>query len=337
MRNVRTILVLILVILALLASYFTLRLLNSPAAPKTVNQLPNSDTLWKAPDTGLLDQSEEAALIRYGRALIANTSYYLGPKGTVGHLTNGMNCQNCHLDAGTRAWGNNFAAVNSMYPIFRQRSGTNETIFKRVTDCFERSLNGKAPDTNSREMQAIKKYIVWLGQRVPVKTKPAGAGIKELPLLARAADPRAGKAIYINKCQRCHGANGEGIPNSEPGSSYLFPPLWGDDSYNTGAGLYRLSRFAGYVKSNMPFDKHSDTAMTVEECWDVAAFVNSQPRPQKIFKGDWPDISGKPFDHPFGPYKDSFSEKQHKYGPFTPIQQQKSAIAKNGNKAVAGN
>jgi thiosulfate dehydrogenase len=51
----------------------------------------------------------------------------------------------------------------------------------------------------------------------------------------------------------------------------------------------------------------------------VAAFVNSQPRPTKDKSKDWPDISKKPFDQPFGPYKDAFSETQHKYGPYPPI------------------
>jgi thiosulfate dehydrogenase len=97
--------------------------------------------------------------------------------------------------------------------------------------------------------------------------------------------------------------------------------LWGNHSYNNGAGLYRLSRFAGYVKDNTPFAQatHKAPALTDEEAWDVAAFVNSQPRPQKDLSNDWPDISKKPFDHPFGPYSDDFNDRQHKYGPFQPI------------------
>lgn len=60
--------------------------------------------------------------------------------------------------------------------------------------------------------------------------------------------------------------------------------------------------------------------ISVEQAWDVAAFVNSKPRPVKYFKTDGPDISTKPVDYPFGPYSDSFSETQHKYGPFDDIQ-----------------
>jgi thiosulfate dehydrogenase len=59
--------------------------------------------------------------------------------------------------------------------------------------------------------------------------------------------------------------------------------------------------------------------LSVEEAWDVSAYVNSMPRPQQKFAEDWPNIAKKPFDHPFGPYTDGFSEQQHKYGPFKPI------------------
>ncbi|HTH31559.1 MAG TPA: hypothetical protein VL946_09415, partial [Lacibacter sp.] len=69
-----------------------------------------------------------------------------------------------------------------------------------------------------------------------------------------------------------------------------------------------------------------------EEAWDVAAFVNSQPRPSKNLSSDWPDISKKPIDHPFGPYADTFTEQQHKYGPFAPIKEHKEQQRKSGTK-----
>jgi thiosulfate dehydrogenase len=285
--------------------------------------------LWHPPDTTKIPFTVEGMLIRYGRDLIANTSFYLGPKGKVAAITNGMNCQNCHLDAGTRLWGNNYSGVFATYPRFRERSGTIENIYKRVNDCIERSLNGNKLDTTSHEMLAIAAYIKWLGQNVPRNIRPEGVGISDLPFLSRAADPALGKLVYEEKCQRCHGADGSGLLHTD-NSRYVYPPLWGKNSYNTGAGLYRLSRFAGYVKDNMPFGvSHNATQLTDEAAWDVAAFVNSQPRPAKHFSKDWPAISGKPVDHPFGPYIDSFSEKQHKYGPFVPIIE---AHKKPGNK-----
>lgn len=264
---------------------------------------------------------EKDSLVRYGRQLIENTSYYLGPKGVVMQITNGMNCQNCHVDGGTVPWGNNYSAVASTYPQFRARSGGMETIVKRVSDCMERSLNAnKAVDSNSKEMKAIIAYMHWLGDGIPKGTKPKGSGIMNIDYLDRAADPEKGKTVFINKCQRCHMPDGLGQKKLD-GHGYIYPPLWGPDSYNTAAGLFRISRFAGYVKNNMPYGEidYRNPQLTDEEAWDVAAFVNSQPRPSKILKEDWPDISQKPIDHPFGPFSDGFSEEQHKYGPFKPI------------------
>jgi len=64
---------------------------------------------------------------------------------------------------------------------------------------------------------------------------------------------------------------------------------------------------------------YQNPQLTDEEAWDIAAFVNSQPRPSKDLSKDWPKISEKPVDHPFGPYADMFTEQQHKFGPFQPI------------------
>lgn len=290
------------------------------------------EKVWSAPDTSDLANTAHDVLVKYGRELISNTAYYLGPKGKVLHITNGMNCQNCHLEAGTKIWGNNYSAVAANYPKYRERSGTIENIYKRVNDCIERSLNGKPLDTLSREMQALKAYIEWVGKDVAKGTKPAGAGITELTYLYQAADPGKGKEIYTAKCQSCHGENGEGKFDGT-GTGYQYPPLWGAHSFNFGAGLYRISRFAGYIKSNMPFGANYDNPqLSDEEAWNVAAYVLSKPRPAKDISKDWPKISAKPIDHPFGPYADTFSERQHKYGPFLPI----AEFKKNQKQVTTG-
>lgn len=281
-----------------------------------------TDSSWIAPSL-FVDQElqgESRALVLYGQELIAHTSRYLGPNGSVMALSNGMNCQNCHLDAGKRLDGNNYSAVFATYPKFRDRSGGMESIYKRVSDCFQRSLNGQAPDSNSREYKAIHAYIKWLGKDVAKGAKPKGSGIPKIPYMDRAADPAKGKTVYQNQCQSCHGADGQGQLNLA-GNEYEYPPLWGDKSFNVSAGLFRLSNMAGYVYTNMPFNQAmpGSPKLSVEEAWDVSAYVNSMPRPQRKFQEDWPNISKKPFDHPFGPYTDGFSEQQHKYGPFKAI------------------
>lgn len=283
-------------------------------------------SLWQAPDPEGMEWADDAELILYGRDLVVHTQDYFGPAGLVRPASiNGLNCQNCHLDAGSKPWGNNYAAVQSMYPQFRERSGSEETIAKRVNDCFERSLNGQPLDTTGLEMLAIKAYIAWLGQSVPAKVKPKGSGLWAPEMLDRPADPVRGQAVYVAKCQSCHGPDGQGLPMPESARDY--PPLWGERSYAESAGLYRLSRFAGYVKANMPLGATWDNPqLSDEEAWDVAAFVNSQPRPKHRFLDtDFPKVAGKPFDHPFGPYSDTFPQIQHKYGPFQPILAAKKA------------
>jgi thiosulfate dehydrogenase len=310
--------------LILLAMFITalseLVRLTRKSTPQAVTK--ESNTEWVAPSLFTDNQLKgaERELVIYGEDLIANTARYFGPQGSVAQTTNGLNCQNCHLQAGKKIWGNNYSAVFSTYPKFRDRSGRMESVYKRVSDCFERSLNGTAPDSNSREYQAIYAYMKWLGQDVKKGEKPTGSGITKLPYLDRAADPAKGKIVYEAQCKSCHGTDGGG-QLSLNGMTYEYPPLWGPQSYNTGAGLYRISNLAGYVKSNMPFNQatHNNPLLSDAEAWDVAAYINSQPRPVKDLKGDWPDISKKPFDHPFGPFTDGFSESQHKYGPYGPI------------------
>ena len=281
-------------------------------------QVPQDD-FWK-PALITDDLSPEIkAQIEYGKELIVHTSQYLGPKGSVKPISNGMNCQNCHLDAGTKPWGNNYGAVFSTYPKYRARSGSKEDLTKRVNDCFERSLNGKPLKEDSKEMIAIKAYIEFIGKEVPKGEKPKGSGIYDLAFLDRPIDPIKGKVLYEGKCQTCHQANGEGQMNAD-GTEYLFPPLWGKNSYNHGAGLYRMSRMAGYIRYNMPQGaSFANPQLTDEEAWDIAAYINSQERPTKSLKNDWPKIEEKPFDHPFGPFADKFSEAEHKFGPYQPI------------------
>ncbi|GAA4028206.1 c-type cytochrome [Hymenobacter glaciei] len=273
-----------------------------------------------APDTALIPLTAAGREIRYGRALVARTAAYLGPRGTVGSYTNGMNCQNCHLQAGTQGFANNYLAVAATYPKLRARSGTAEGIEKRVADCMKRSLNGRAVPVGSREMRAIVAYIQWLGTGIPKGKEVYGTGFVPLPYLNRAADPQIGKAVFAAKCQSCHGAAGQGQLLAH-GRGYQYPPLWGPGSYNDGAGLFRVSRFARFVKAAMPFGASFDhPQLTDAQAWDVAAFVNSQPRPHLPTPHDWPNIAQKPIDYPFGPYADSFSATQHKFGPFQPIE-----------------
>lgn len=341
-RLINLMLLLIVIIIALPLGYY---LINMPKRPKlklddTAAVIAEVKTVvqefWIAPDVSTITNAEQKAEVEYGKELIAHTAKYLGPNGSVKQISNGMNCQNCHLQAGTAVFGNNYGSVASLYPKFRARSGTEEGIEKRVNDCFERSLNGSALETESKELKAIVAYINFLGTNVKKGEKAKGSGFKDMAYLDRAANPVLGKAVYAGKCQSCHQADGLGVLNPDK-SEYTFPPLWGKNSYNDGAGLYRISNLAKYVKNNMPMGaSHESPILTDEEAWDVAAYINSQTRPHINVPKDWPDKSKKPIDHPFGPYSDKFSEEQHKFGPFKPIaeEQKKSSESSKNNTAV---
>ncbi|MBL7902805.1 MAG: c-type cytochrome [Bacteroidia bacterium] len=303
--------------------------LFTEAAREEFRQKLMKSMFWQAPDDSELESEKNKAQILYGKDLIVNTALYFGDKGRVNAgATNGMNCQNCHLEAGTKIFGNNYGSVASTYPKYRARSGTMENITKRVNDCFERSLNGQTLDSNSTEMKAIIAYIYWLGKNTEKGKKAAGSGFKDMRFLDRAANPGKGAVVYAEKCQSCHQKDGLGLMNGDK-TAFTYPPLWGPKSYNAGAGLFRLSNFAKYVKYNMPLGaSHHSSQLSDEEAWDVAAFVNSQSRPMMDIKNDWPKLEEKPFDHPFGPYADGFDETQHKYGPFKVILEKQKLLNK---------
>jgi thiosulfate dehydrogenase len=291
------------------------------------------DAPWKGADSSVIPKTEEGKMIAYGRTLIVHTSKYYGPNGSIAHSSNGMNCQNCHMEAGTRPYGNNLGAVSTTYPRISPRSGNVVTIAGKVNECFIRSMNGQPIDTNSKEMQALVAYIQWLGKDVKKGQELLGSGgIKALHFMSRAADPEKGHVLFDELCSRCHGKDGQGQfttdvlkdPTKQQGGNatkddvYYYPPLWGSHSYNAVATLYRISKLAGFIQKNMPYPMdYRSTVLTEEQAWDIAAYINSQDRPVKDHSKDYAaDVSKKPYDFPFGPYSDGFTEAQHKYGPY---------------------
>ena len=315
---------------------------NADSSSTSLAELFADEHVWTAPDPSSIPLNDEGKLISYGRRLIIHTSKYFGPTGSLSKSTNGMNCQNCHLDAGTRPYGNNLGAVASIYPKFSPRSGNVVTIAGKVNECLTRSMNGTPIDTTGKEMNAFIAYIKWLGKDVKKGETPDGSGgIKAPHFIARAADPEKGKEVFDQLCARCHGKDGQGQfvadvlkdktkqqgGNATKDDLFYYPALWGSHSFNGVATLYRLSKFAGFVQNNMPYPiSYKSPVLTNEEAWDVAAFVNSRERPMNDHSKDYLiDISKKPFDFPFAPYADTFSEDQHKFGPYIEMPSAKKA------------
>lgn len=280
-----------------------------------------STKTWQLPTA--LPEGELGERIKYGEQLITDTAQYLGPEAAKPELRvagNHLSCKNCHLQAGKQANAIGFVGVSQRYPKYRGREDRVTSLAERVNGCFQRSLNGKPLPEDGAEMQAILAYMQWLSEGISPEVE--GQGTPKLAFLERAADPKAGQLIYTQQCSVCHGAEGAGVlkrPN-QPESGYTFPPLWGPDSYNDGAGMHRVHTAAQFIHANMPL---GNAKLSVEEAYDVSAFINSQPRPHKVGREkDYPNLSKKPVDTPYGPYADTFSETQHKYGPFGDIKKQ---------------
>jgi len=144
-----------------------------------------------------------------------------------------------------------------------------------------------------------------------------------MPELTRAADPAHGSGVYAQNCAACHGADGLGKRADTPGGTqgYEFPPLWGAESFNDGAGMDRLIGAANFIHNNMPNGTSwTVPALSEADAWDVAAFVQPQPRPHKAnLDRDYPVALERPVDSGYGPYADGFGQAQHRLGPFAPI------------------
>ncbi len=300
---------------------------NRPVPAPKENPYYSRDTAtFMAPDTSTIPNDQFGDLVRYGRDLILHTAYYIGPNGIKGkYLGNKMNCTNCHLDAGTRPYGFNFFSSYARYPQYRGRENEVLTMEQRVNNCIERPHSGIPLPLDCKEMVAMVCYIRWVGTNVPIGHQVKGDECLEIEYPDRAADPEKGAKIYAAVCSSCHGINGEG-KGPEDSVTYQFPPLWGPHSYQIGSSPYRVVKLARFLKGNMP-DKIATWRkpfLTDEQALDVAAFINDDrihSRPQKKDKStpDYPDPKGKAIDYGIGPFIDTFSEQQHKFGPFKPI------------------
>lgn len=225
------------------------------------------------PDS-LIPGGVEGASIRRGRALVINTRDSLPA-----HVGNRLRCTSCHLDGGIRPEAMPLSGVWARFPQYRTRSGIVERMEDRVNDCFRRSMNGSDLPADGADMRDMIAWFGWISRDVPVGGTVPGQGIPAVAPLD--PDTANGERLYAAECARCHGAAGEG--------TIIAPPVWGDSSYNIGAGMARIRTMAAFLRRNMPYDRPG--SLTDQQAYDLAAYVNGQPRP---------DYPGKELDWPFG-------------------------------------
>lgn len=222
-------------------------------------------------DSEVTDPFALASLQR-GRALLRNTRDSL-PR----NVGNKLQCVSCHAMDGTQKNTMSLVGVYARFPQYRARSGRIDLLEDRINDCFERSMNGRALPSGSDAMRDLVSYMAFLSRGVPAGSRVDGQGLPALQPLV--GDTAAGRAHYATTCVACHGARGEGTAAA--------PPLWGPQSYNIGAGMARLHTAAAFIRSAMP--QTAPGSLTAQQAYDLAAYINSQPRPDFARKEfDWP-------------------------------------------------
>ncbi|MGB6307292.1 MAG: c-type cytochrome, partial [Steroidobacteraceae bacterium] len=223
------------------------------------------------PQESALPDDEFGNMVRMGEEIFEDSQHY-----APAFVGNALRCSSCHLNAGRKADSAPLWAAYVAYPEYRAKNKKVNTFAERLQGCFEYSMNGKAPPLGGPVLVALESYAHWLATGAPIGPNLRGRGYPKLPKPALAADYERGKAVYREKCSLCHGEEGAGRRAAD--GSAAFPALWGSESFNWGAGIAGIANAAAFIEANMPLSQ----AQTLEpqEAWDVAAYMDSQERPQ---------------------------------------------------------
>ncbi|NNF18708.1 MAG: c-type cytochrome [Flavobacteriaceae bacterium] len=322
---VRKLFVLFLTIFVLITTVFLGLFMYKPSPTTSIDSMADVELEEWQPKDVLSELESMPPEVKYGYLLIAESSKYMGPAATNPDMRftgNGLACANCHLQAGTQAGSGSWVGVTDRFPQFRGRSNKIGSIEDRINGCMERSMNGKKLPDESEEMKAIVAYMEWLSTDIPEEKVKEYKGYVPIKIPEAAVDLEKGKVVYTRECALCHGENGQGVRHQDAEKGYQYPPLWGEDSYNDGAGMHRVITAAEFIKGNMPFGQAQwdNPKLSDEEAYNVAGYINSFERPHKEnTENDYPDLKLKPVSTPYGPWADDFTAEQHKYGPFLPI------------------
>lgn len=263
------------------------QLKNDMPAITDISDITNTDQATDAakpaitmPDLATIPDDEYGAAVRRGLQIVNHT--YTELPDNVG---NQLNCTSCHLGNGSEAYAAPWNNITSIYPLYRSRAGRINVIQERINGCFERSMNGKALELGSDDMNAVVSYMSWLSKDMPFGVSPEGRGFVKIDKSLE-ADTANGEKLFAEKCSVCHGANGEGQYNDD--GTYTFPAVAGDKSFNDGAGMARTYTAAAFIKGKMPFGQGN--SLSDQEAVDIAGYFTHLPRPVKANKDkDWPN------------------------------------------------
>ncbi|HEY4583731.1 MAG TPA: c-type cytochrome [Lysobacter sp.] len=257
---------------------------SRPAAPAAA---------FSPPDESEIPSGAFGDLVRRGRDLFLETDRF-APQ----YVGNGLRCGNCHLDAGRLADSAPLWGAWPRYPAYRAKTQSVSSYAERLQGCFMYSMDGKAPPLGSPELAALEAYSYWMAQGVPSGATLPGAGYPKSKSAPATPDYARGEKLYAANCAICHGDDGAG---QKVDGRYVFPPLWGPDSFNWGAGMHQLDNAAAFIRANMPLGRGG--TLSEQDAWDVAMFMNAHERPQDPrYTGDVAETRRRFHDDPNSPY-----------------------------------
>jgi len=268
---------------------------DSAKSALLVSDTTGMETAWnvpRRPTAALLPRDTSLAMtIKRGFEYFTKTSRTV-PRFSASSLS----CNNCHLNAGQREKALPLVGVAGLFPEHNKRAGRLLSLEERIIGCFLRGENATGvagadttmlPQETSEEVKALAAYIRWISSPVPSGHPPAWRGqntITARNLVPVAMLDRAhGRELFLERCANCHGEDGQGVEIGDKKAG----PLWGPKSWNDGAGVSRVYTLAGFIRYAMPY--LAPGTLTDKEAQEIAAYIDSQPRPAYPFKDrDYP-------------------------------------------------
>jgi thiosulfate dehydrogenase len=264
-----------------------------PLPARAAAPAPMQPAVFVPPPEHDIPEGKFGDMVRLGEKIFREPATY-----AAAYVGNDLRCSNCHLEAGRLAGAAPMGAAYVAFPAYRAKNGHVNSFEERLQGCFRYSMNGKVPPLGDPVLVALESYSFFLARGLPTGEPAPGRGFPELPKPPLPADYARGGEVYAQQCAACHGADGHG---QSSGGKVVFPPLWGPRSYNWGAGMTSIKSAAEFIHANMPLGLAG--TLSVQQAWDLAAYIDSQVRPQDPrYTGDVAETRKKHHDTPFSMY-----------------------------------
>lgn len=253
---------------------------NENAVNNNENDEDSEELAYNPPSMDDLDPNDPMTPhIQYGEEVFNETDTVLPD-----NVGNKLSCQSCHADGGV-SQSSSMVGVTTQFPQYRPREGAVFTLEDRINGCMIRSMDGEKLDHESEEMRALMSYLTYISEGIEVGEDIPWRMLNTMNEIPEPSVDRGEELYETKNCLTCHATDGSGT------GANSGPALWGDNSFNDGAGMARMTKMAGYIKNNMPIG--AEDQLTDQEAADLAAYLLSQERPEwEGHDTDFPGIDG---------------------------------------------